>query len=93
MDDYFRLGDYVEVMSGIKAKNQKMIITGEYAYSFVYGDAMQLIQGAKGGNDSIYCITSPSGEGLVDGNYIYADAFQLIDRDALIYSEAIAAAR
>jgi len=81
MDTYVRLGDGIETIEGIKAKSQTMIITGEYEYSTVYGDAKELIQGAKGGNDSIYCITSPLNEGLIDGNLIFADAFQLIESD------------
>ncbi len=73
MDIYIYEGDGVETIDSMKAKNQTLTASGEYEQYYIYGVAVYLIGGAKGGNDVIFGKNSDAAAQSQIINRLYGD--------------------
>ncbi len=70
-------GDNIDTLNGIKAKNQLITAEGDYQTYFLYGDAINLINGARGGNDVIIGMSILNNQNNKVSNQICGDGYLL----------------
>ncbi len=74
MSIFYSTGDQLELIYGTKAKNQTLIAEGDYDFYFMYGDAYQFYDNARGGNDTIVGKSSGLMASISIENELYGDA-------------------
>lgn len=71
------IGDDVETIEGAKAKSQTLTATGTFDLYSIFGDAIYLLYGAKGGNDKIFGKSGGPDEIASVSNRLCGDGIQL----------------